>query len=103
MITAPTAKAIAMVDKAFFPFSSSPIGSFSVEFDSDELFNTVDCGGSSPGGGPTIGPSNSSSPPKSCKSRMDSSILARNKQISMPRKSKFPILSFLYLNNVIFF
>lgn len=69
MITAPTAKAIAMVDKAFFPFSSSPIGSFSVEFDSDELFNTVDCGGSSPGGGSTIGPSNSSSPPKTCKSR----------------------------------
>ena len=54
MITAPTAKAIAMVDKAFFPFSSSPIGSFSVEFYSDELFNTVDCGGSSPGGGSSI-------------------------------------------------
>ena len=63
MITAPTAKAIAMVDKAFFPFSSSPIGSFSVEFDSDELFNTVDCGGSS------IGPSTPPSPSPSCKAR----------------------------------
>lgn len=69
MIIAPTAKAIVMVDKAFFPFSSSPIGSFSVEFDSDELFNTVDCGGSSPGGGSSIGPSN---PPKAWPGFIDS-------------------------------
>ena len=70
MITAPTAKAIAMVDKAFFPFSSSPIGSFSVEFYSDELFNTVDCGGSSPAGGSSIGPSTPpSSPSPPCKAR----------------------------------
>ena len=96
MITAPTAKAIAMVDKAFFPFSSSPIGSFSVEFDSDELFNTVDCGGSSPVVVLLLDLQLLLLRLSLVKLGRDSSILARNKQISMPRKSKFPILSFLY-------